>query len=96
MKSRMEQVLSMNVMEFFFHWELCGSEKAYAIKDLIIRLQKRRNHVRYINARDFDSYVLGVLESFLKTELGQVGLPLDKAAGDLTHVVLSIPDSAVS
>ena len=88
----LEQALRVNVGGVLVHWGPYGSGKSYALKDLTLRLQDNRNLAKYINARDFDSGVHGVLENFIKSELG---LPLDKALGDLSRVIPPAVDGAI-
>ena len=80
----LEEALRVDVGGVLVYWGPYGSGKSYALKDLTVRLQDNKNYAKYINARDFDSGVHGVLEGFIKSELG---LPLDRALGDLSKVV---------
>ena len=88
----LEMALRVNVGGVLVHWGPYGSGKSCALKDVTVRLQDNGNFAKYINARDFDSAVHGVLETFIKSELR---LPLDKALGDLTRVVPPVSDGSI-
>jgi hypothetical protein len=69
-----------------------ASGKSHALKDLTVHLCSGENIAKYINAKHFDRAVHVSFGNFIKSELG---LPLDRALGNICNLFPAVPAGKV-
>eukprot|EP00291_Cryptomonas_curvata_P016930 CAMPEP_0172167284 /NCGR_PEP_ID=MMETSP1050-20130122/9485_1 /TAXON_ID=233186 /ORGANISM="Cryptomonas curvata, Strain CCAP979/52" /LENGTH=351 /DNA_ID=CAMNT_0012838055 /DNA_START=118 /DNA_END=1172 /DNA_ORIENTATION=- len=84
--------LRVNLGGVLVHWGPFASGKSHALKDLTVHLRRGENIAKYINARHFDRAVHISFGNFMKSELG---LPLDRALGDICNLFPAVPAGKV-
>jgi hypothetical protein len=84
--------LRVNLGGVLVHWGPFASGKSHALKDLTVYLRYGENIAKYINAKHFDRRVHLSFGNFIKSELG---LPLDRALGDIWNLFPAVPAGKV-